>query len=107
MLDPPRLWVYLLMLHLLARNHVPAVVEEHAACAGGALVERCHIISHASSLLSTCQRLSGCLTEVVGGGRARILMILAALPQVARPSLEGDERDRFAHPALGRARRVA
>src|ERR1700759_4241447 len=52
-------------------------------------------------LLSARQRFGGALEEVVRGGRAGILVILAALTQVAGSSLARDERRRRVHPLLG------
>ena len=53
------------------------------------------------------ERLGGALEEVIGGGRARVLVIRAALTQVAGSSLARDERDRRLHALLGGLRRRA
>src|ERR1700761_9045972 len=48
------------------------------------------------------QRLSGTLEQVVGGGRPRILVILAALSEVAGAALAREQRDRGLHALLSR-----
>jgi len=51
-LDPARLRVDLLVLLLIDRDNLPAVVEDHEAGAGCALVYCCCVLSHSSSLHS-------------------------------------------------------